>query len=78
MRKLAVVCVVLVLGCGLMGGCSFFQKEGQQAAQKTQPGRERVSEGTQQLVKQLQQKVDQLEAEVMDLQHQVETKAGSN
>jgi uncharacterized protein YlxW (UPF0749 family) len=67
-----------MLACGLMCGCSFFQRQGQAATQETQPGRERVSEDTQQLVKQLQQKVDELEADVKDLQHRVETKQGSN
>jgi uncharacterized protein YlxW (UPF0749 family) len=67
-----------MLACGLMSGCSFFQRQGQVAAQETQPGRERVSEDTQTLVKQLQQKVDELEADVKDLQHRVETKQGSN
>ena len=47
MGKLAAACVVLMLACGLMSGCSFFERQGQVAAQETQPSRERVSDDTQ-------------------------------
>lgn len=75
--KLAAACLVLMLACGLMSGCSFFERQGQVAAQETQQSRERVAEDTRQLVKQLQQRVDQLEADMKDLEHRVETKQGS-
>jgi uncharacterized protein HemX len=73
-RKGTVACVLLLWVSALGAGCSFFERQGAAAAEKTQPSRERLSEDTDQLVKQLQQKVDELQAQVKDLQHQLEGK----